>query len=317
MAVGRYRFGLFEFDAAKLELRREGALLRLQAQPAQVLACLVEQGGEVVSREELRKAVWGETTFVDFEAGLNFCISQIRSTLRDEAAQPLYVRTVPKSGYQFVAPVERLEPDVERVQRNVPRRAPDARPEAAAAARRTRAAVWVAVVATVLICGAVGGLAFLMFRYLTPSGAKYEPVLAVVRFDNETGDAALDRFVDGLTDTVVEQLTVRSGGRYRVIGNAQILRVPREQRDLRAIGASLGAGYVVLGQVQANSGQLRILAHLIRLPDQTHIWVARLDRARGDELQLEGEVAAQIASEFAARMAQQPEKAPSFAPGSH
>jgi len=70
----RFRFGLFEFDAAALELRREGALVRLQSQPAQVLACLVECADQVVSLDALRKAVWGNETFVDFERGLNFCI---------------------------------------------------------------------------------------------------------------------------------------------------------------------------------------------------------------------------------------------------
>jgi len=104
----RFRFGLFEFDAAIFELRLEGALVRLQSQPAQVLACLVERADQVVSRDDLRKAVWGEETFVDFERGLNFCISQIRSALKDDPANPTYIRTVPKSGYQFIAPVQHI-----------------------------------------------------------------------------------------------------------------------------------------------------------------------------------------------------------------
>jgi DNA-binding winged helix-turn-helix (wHTH) protein len=104
----RFRFGLFEFDAAALELRREGVLVRLQSQPAQVLASLVERADQVVSRDDLRKAIWGDETFVDFERGLNFCISQIRSALKDDSADPTYIRTVPKSGYQFIAPVQRI-----------------------------------------------------------------------------------------------------------------------------------------------------------------------------------------------------------------
>src|SRR5271169_4348926 len=98
MGSGRFRFGLFEFDAAALELRRGGVLVRLQSQPAQALACLIERSDQVVSRDDLRSAVWGDNTFVDFEGGLNFCISQIRSALHDDSAQPVYVRTVPKSG---------------------------------------------------------------------------------------------------------------------------------------------------------------------------------------------------------------------------
>ena len=99
MKTGRFRFGLFEFDTATRELRREGVLVRLQSQPAQVLSCLIEQDGQVVSRESLRETVWGTGTFVDFERGLNFCIAQIRSALNDDSTSPRYVRTVPKRGY--------------------------------------------------------------------------------------------------------------------------------------------------------------------------------------------------------------------------
>src|SRR5215467_511324 len=108
MEAGRFRFGLFEFDAASLELRREGVLVHLQSQPARVLAVLIKRADEIVSREELRKAVWGDETFVDFEGGLNFCISQLRSALQEDSARPVYIRTVPKSGYRFIAPVQRI-----------------------------------------------------------------------------------------------------------------------------------------------------------------------------------------------------------------
>jgi DNA-binding winged helix-turn-helix (wHTH) protein/TolB-like protein len=337
MEPGRYRFGLFEFNVATKELRREGVLLRLQAQPAQVLACLIEQAGQVLSRDELRKAVWGDATFVDFESGLNFCISQLRSALRDDSAQPMYVRTVPKGGYQFIAPVERLSPERSGAAQIALREklvvGDSAHPHRAIGSvhetevlkfRRYigRDTTWWIVAGLVLVFAVIGAAVLLVVLYVTPSEVRHAadsrgPILAVARFDNETADPAVHRFADGLADNVVEQLMVKSGGSYRVIGNAQILRVPREQRDLRAIGASLHADYVVLGQVQGNGEQLRILAHLIRLPDQTHIWVARLDRPRGDELQVEADAAEKIASEFAARMAQQPEKAPSFAAGSH
>src|SRR5262249_59923958 len=104
MKANQFRFGIFEFDPGSRELRRDGALVRLQSQPAQVLGCLLQRAGQVISREELRQAVWQDHTFVDFERGLNFCIAQIRTALNDSATEPRYIRTIPKPGYQLIPP---------------------------------------------------------------------------------------------------------------------------------------------------------------------------------------------------------------------
>jgi len=302
MESTRFRFGLFEFDTATQELRREGALVRLQSQPAQVLACLIRQAGQVVSREELRKILWGCETFVDFERGLNFCISQIRSALNDDSAEPVYIRTIPKRGYQFIAPIAQIFPS-----------APD-HPEGVTPARGVN-------VRAVLLACAVVILALLTltaaYRLLQGKSSSHIPVVAVLRFDNETGNAAMDHFSDALTDTVVEQLTSQSDGRYQVIGNALILRGPREHRDLNAIATSLHAAYVVLGQVQSNGAEIRILAHLIRLPDQTHVWVVRSDRTLGDPLGVEFDVAHKIAAEFSVRLPESSQRTDLLPTASH
>ncbi|HYA96634.1 MAG TPA: winged helix-turn-helix domain-containing protein [Methylomirabilota bacterium] len=292
MEPGRFRFGLFELDSATGELRREGTLVKLQPQPAQLLACLVERAGEVVSREDLRQAVWGAETFVDFDSGLNFCISQIRTALRDDAAEPRYVRTIPKAGYQFIAPAERIAG-----------RAPQLPLTAkvngrSGGSRILRASLGLAGLLAVALAVTLAT----MSHFRGAPGGKSEPIVAVLRFDNETGDAGLAGFSDGVTDHVVEQLTTAGGGCYRVIGNAQILRLPREQRDLTAVASSLHAGYVVLGQVQRSDSQVRILAHLIRLPDQTHVWVVRMDGSLEDPLRVELDSARKIASEFSPRL---------------
>jgi len=278
MDSGRFRFGLFEFNTATRELRREGVLVRLQSQPAQVLSCLVERRGEVVSRESLREVVWGAGTFVDFERGLNFCIAQIRSALNDDSTSPRYVRTIPKRGYQFIAPVEHISAVAARSEADFERRGFSTKAVAVSCA---------------LVLLAIAFYA--EYRLRSRQASKPSPIVAVVRFDNETGDASMVRFTDGLTDNLVEQLTTLSRQHYAVIGNARILRLPRDQRDLRVIAESLHAQYVVLGQVQGNGSQTRILAHLIRLPDQTHLWLARMDRASTGSLDVQLEVAQKIA----------------------
>ncbi|HWE84565.1 MAG TPA: tetratricopeptide repeat protein [Terracidiphilus sp.] len=101
------RFKDFELDQQTLELRKSGSPTRIQQQPARVLAFLLNHRGSLVTREQIRLAIWGEDTFVDFEQGLNFCIRQIRLALNDQAEKPSYVETLPRLGYRFVAEIEK------------------------------------------------------------------------------------------------------------------------------------------------------------------------------------------------------------------
>jgi cholera toxin transcriptional activator len=102
-----FRFGLFEFDSEKGELRKQGRTEpRLRDQAAQVLSMLLQRPREVVTRDELRELLWPSDTFVDFDHGLNTAINQLRNALGDLAANPRFIQTVPRRGYRFIAPVE-------------------------------------------------------------------------------------------------------------------------------------------------------------------------------------------------------------------
>jgi cholera toxin transcriptional activator len=100
------RFGLFELDLSAGELRRSGVKLRLQGQPFQVLALLLDRAGDVVTREELQQKLWPSDTFVDFDHSLNTAINKVREALGDSAASPRYVETLARRGYRFIAPVQ-------------------------------------------------------------------------------------------------------------------------------------------------------------------------------------------------------------------
>jgi Tol biopolymer transport system component/DNA-binding winged helix-turn-helix (wHTH) protein len=104
----RFRFDAFELDPASGELRKAGRLLKLQPQPFRVLALLIEHADQLVSREEIQRCLWQDSTFVDFEHGINFSINQIRAALGDSAAKPRYVETLPRRGYRFIAPLKEL-----------------------------------------------------------------------------------------------------------------------------------------------------------------------------------------------------------------
>jgi cholera toxin transcriptional activator len=108
LAARRYRFGVFEADAATGELRRQGIRIKLNAQPFQMLLLLLERSGQLLTREEISRELWPDGTFVDYEHGVNSAVNRIREALGDTASSPRFVETLARRGYRFVAPVERI-----------------------------------------------------------------------------------------------------------------------------------------------------------------------------------------------------------------
>lgn len=289
--MGRTRFGPFEFDAQAGELWREGRRVRLQRQPSRLLELLTARPGELVTREEIRQALWGDDTYVDFERSLNFCVARLRSALRDNAASPTFVETVPTRGYRFVAPVAVSMPRAtgSAEATGSVAVAPPTRRMASPASRRMMA---VAAGVLVLVAAVVG------FRTLLASvgGA---PKVVVVPFRNETGVPDLDRVAKGVSDATVARLAEASN--LRVIGNASGLTLSFRPADMKAMGDALGAQYLVLGQMKRDDRQMRIVAHLIRVSDQTHVWATTFDRPTLD-LPAQSEIADLIARAVTARI---------------
>ena len=300
------QFGEFEFDPASGELRRGSAVVRLEPQPARVLAHLVERAGQVVTRTELQQAVWGGETFVDFEHGLNYCIAQIRTALGDSAASARFIETLPRRGYRFVAPVTDVAAAAGRqaladspgTDRHGPQAAapdPIAAPE-----RSLRRRVAVGAIALALIGAAVWTLVAGRYPRSTPE----RPVrIAVVPFDNETGRSEYDLLAQMLTDATVARLAA-DPERLAVIGNAAVLRAPRRSRDLTGIGRALAVGHVVLGQVQQIDGRLRVTTHLIRVRDQVHLWAHRFEPSADEAPSLDRDVSEAVAGAVAKRLLQ-------------
>jgi len=280
------RFGTFHFDPDTGELHRNGGagragIVRLERQPARALALLVGRAGEVVSREQLKTALWGDETHVDFDRGIAYAISQIRTALGDSAENPRFIETLPKRGFRFIAPVG--TGDVGHKKDAVPgAEAPGLRREGTGRPRY-RWLVVAGVVALALVAAA--------FWF-----ASQRPVVAVAVFDNETGNPAHDALTARLSDAVVEHIGQIDTARLGVVGNTVQVRMPRSERDLGAIRDETGAGFVVLAQFQVTDTGLRLLAHLIRLDDGRHVWVKRFDRSAdpGGLSGLEAEVVAEV-----------------------
>jgi TolB-like protein/DNA-binding winged helix-turn-helix (wHTH) protein len=262
MAAPRVRFGSFEFAPSTGELWLEGRRVRLQRQPSRLLELLASRPGDVISREEIRLALWGDDTHVDFERSLNFCVAKLRSALRDNAVSPRFIETVPTRGYRLIAPVESAEAPLVA--------APDA---AAIMPLRQPTPPWwlwaVGVAAALLV---VGGQA--LWQRQHPA----IPKIVVVPFHNETGSADLDRVAKGVSDATVARLaTPERMARLLVIGNASDLRFSFKPANMKAMGESLGAQYLLLGQMKKDDRRMRIVAHLIRVSDQTHLWAKTYD----------------------------------------
>jgi DNA-binding winged helix-turn-helix (wHTH) protein/TolB-like protein len=269
-----YRFGVFEFDDDRKELRKNGRAAAIEPQPAKALALLLSRAGDVVSREELRDAVWGQDTYVDFDRGLAYCVSQIRAALGDSGDNPRFVQTIPKQGFKFIAPV-----------------AGTAGGTASPSNGRPSLPIPFGMRAAIAILVAGLAMAWLVARPLVgmPSPSK-QTIIAVSIFDNETGNAEYDRFVAGLSDLVVEHLTKIAPDRIAVVGNAAILRQPRNIRNLKSVAQNLKADYVLLGQLQNGETGLRFITHFIHLSDETHLKANRLTMKDGGVAGLEDAV---------------------------
>jgi DNA-binding winged helix-turn-helix (wHTH) protein/TolB-like protein len=277
-----YQFGAFEFDDQSMELRKNGRLVAIEPQPARALALLLSRANDVVTRDELRLAIWGSDTHVDFDRGLAYCLSAIRLALGDKGENPRFVQTLPRKGYCFVAPV--------RHSGNAPSSTLASNGNSGEAfAAATHFPKWLRWGALLSILGA--GACWVATARTSNT---VQQIIAVSVFDNETGDSNYDRLVSSLSDTVVVRLTELAPTRLSVVGNAEVLRRPRNIRNLKAVAAAVRADYVVLGQLQRTDEGMRFITHLIRLPEETHLRARRVQVSNDDLSRLEMDVVAEF-----------------------
>ena len=292
------RFADFEVDSRSGELRKSGGRVRLPEQSFQILALLLDRAGEVVTREELHQRLWPAGTFVDFDAGLNNAIRKLREALADPADSPRYIETLPRRGYRFIAsveapPVEPLEPTAARV------------PARRAGFRRwlPGAGVAVAVLAAVLVALALSGTRDLWRGRSVP--VKIES-LAVLPFENLTGEDGQDYFVDGMTDALITNLAqVRA---LRVISRTSVMQYKRANKSLPRIAEELDVDAVVEGTVARSGDRVRVTAQLIHAPSDRHLWARSYERERRDVLALQGELAAAIAQAIQVKLQPQEQR---------
>jgi TolB-like protein/DNA-binding winged helix-turn-helix (wHTH) protein/Flp pilus assembly protein TadD len=275
-----WRFGAFELDARAGELRKDGVVVKLQPQPFKVLAVLVERAGELVLREELKKALWGADTFVDFERGLNFCVNQARAALGDSAESPQFIQTVPRRGYRFIAPALRLRVDSEPTPN---RFRVDSEPG------------WHFVaIGVAFLAMLVAGATYLARRTPQPPPSGSRTMIAVLPLDDLTGDAPPGWFADGLTEELIAQLGRVSPARLGVIARTSAMAYRGSNKTVADIGRELNVSHVLEGSIRRDGSRVRVTVQLVAVVDQSPLWSETYDRAMEGALTIQSEVAAQV-----------------------
>jgi TolB-like protein/DNA-binding winged helix-turn-helix (wHTH) protein/tetratricopeptide (TPR) repeat protein len=269
----KLRFGDFELDLGAYELRHAGKPIRLERQPMDLLVLLVERRGQLVTRAEIIDKLWGKDVFVDVETGVHTAARKIRQALGDAADAPKFVETVPGKGYRFVAPVTTGEAPPQPV------RPMNWRPIAAAAA----------------LAALTGVLVWASLPSRAPAG---HVVLAVLPFENLTGDADREYVADGLTEEMIASLGQVDPDRLSVIGRTSSMTYKGTRKSLAQIGEELGVDYLVESSLRAESNRLRITSTLVRVRDQVQVWSASYDREPTSTLGLQQELSAAIAEQI-------------------
>jgi len=284
------RFDSFELDFRARELRKNGVKLRLQGQPIQVLAVLLNRSGELVTREELRAEVWPEDTFVGFDHSLHNAIARIREVLGDSASDPRYIETLPRRGYRFIGKVETVAPEDTTV--------PGVPEQVVPLPIRHNSGRLRAAIAITTLTLVVGGLA-LWLPHRTSAALPLRSI-AVLPLDNLSGDASQEFFVEGMTDELITNLAKVSS--LRVISRTSVMRYKGTKKQLPEIARELNVDGIIEGSVMRSGGRVRITAQLLHGPTDRHLWAETYDRDLGDVLKLQREVAEAIAMQVRAQL---------------
>jgi TolB-like protein/DNA-binding winged helix-turn-helix (wHTH) protein/Flp pilus assembly protein TadD len=288
-AAREYKFGVFTLDARTGDLRKHGIPIKMQVLPAQALLTLIARQGELVTRDELRRRLWANDTFVDFEHSISSAINKVRTALNDSAKHPRYIETVGRQGYRFIYPVTTvLAPTETEI-------APVAVPAPAIQMDAKWVRFWVVLAALVI---GVGGLAY--WRIQENSHASVRSI-AVLPLKNLSSDPEQEFLAEGLTDELITRLASLQG--LKVISRTSSMQYKDSKKPLPQIAKELNVDAVVEGSVLRSGGRVRITAELIHAKDDHHIWAQSYERDQRDIFALQNEVTSAIAESIQLKIA--------------
>src|SRR6202051_4651565 len=300
-----YRFGQFALDSLKRPLSRADSPVSLTPKAFDVLLALVQNPNRFVAKEELLQAVWGDT-FVE-EGNLKQYISHLRKALGDNSEDARLIVTIARKGYQFTGDVTEAADTAIRaaVQRStaetslagtqtVPEvRADEVVPKVPRGWGKTAVAGASAVIFVVV----VGYMSWRHFRALIPPKSQ-KIMLAVLPFENLTGDPNKEYLADGLTEETISQLGRLHPQQLGVIARTSVMGYKHKDERLDQIGRDLSVQYVLENSLRESGNHIRLTAQLIQVKDQTHLWSQDYDYPVNDILNIEDNVAKAVAHEI-------------------
>ncbi|MGZ4731971.1 MAG: tetratricopeptide repeat protein [Terriglobales bacterium] len=295
------RFGSFEANVQAGELRKQGLKVRLQDQPFQILVMLLGRPGELVTRQEIHQKLWPADTFVDFDHGLNNAMNRLREALGDSAETPQFIETLPRKGYRFILPITG---DEQLAGTECPEAAAPPVIEPGPSEQKLRARPrFLAAILACCFAAALVVIAYLGWRMRPgPHPRSGYVMLAVLPFQNLTGDPGQDYFSDGLTEEMIAQLGALSPDQLGVIARTTTMAYKHTSKSVQEIGRDLGVGYVLESSVRREGDQVRISVQLIRVHDQVHLWARSYDRHISHSIELQEEVVKAVAEQIEVKL---------------
>ena len=294
-----YTFGPFRVDFESCEIQKHGIRLHVQNQPIRILWFLVERPGRLVTRQELQERLWPGHSADELEDSLNSTVKKLREALSDDAGKPLYIETIPRKGYRFIAPIQTEPPSQLPGENHASSVEPSwlsAETSVHAIAvsdgffgwRRYRMPGTIGLLTVVVIAGFLSVTAF-----LKRAGADAQiHSIAVLPFENLSGDPSQDYFAEGLTDAVTTDLA--QIGAVKVISRSSANHYRKDYKPLVKIGQELGVDAVVEGTLARSGNKVRVNARLISTGDDRNLWAQSFERDTGDILSLEDDLAQSV-----------------------
>src|SRR6267154_2768275 len=317
LSSGRVRFGAFELDLSAGELRSIEApdpnnKVILREQVFQALRMFIEREGKIVTREEIKSRLWPNDTVVDFDQSINAAIKTLRRALGDSADDPRYIETLARRGYRLMLPIQYLgsapETALEKDRQQREQSAAEIRENTARVqenVQRQMKPQWWKAAAALASAVILVGAGYVSWRHFRSTSLPQKVMLAVLPFENLTGDPNKEYLADGLTEETISQLGRLNPEQLGVIARTSVMGYKHKDVRLDQIGRDLSVQYLLENSLRESGGDMRLTAQLIQVKDQTYLWSLDYDYSAKDIFNVEDEVAKAVAREIQLRLSPQ------------